>query len=504
MKKKEQKKRDFSNFLDENKIIIILFLASTAFFLYQHAASFSWDFSVFVMNAKYWFAGGTYFEPFRTPIMPLLLTVFAIFGWAASEYIYIVIISAFFAYSSVKLADSMKINKNLFYILLLNPYLLRLGLANGTEMLSIAFLMLFIANIVSKKDSGHWLGLACLSRYNIVFFLPLIVLHKNIRKIIKNCIFFAIPFIPWFAYNYYKFGNIFMSIADSYANNIALRDYIHQSFNFLHLKMALNFLIPLVIGGIIYAIYLIIIDLRKNKTLKGAVKTVFDSRVGEIIMLVLFFATIYQYAGIPIKDVRYLFNLVLPAAYFSVLAINYVASKTSLKRIKLAFAIGAILLTLAAIPSITEYEKKNVYFDAIDKIESFGIGDCGLMSNAWVFLSYLGKTSVSTPWDRLVQHYIDRGHNLVFFYRTPEPEYSRNSTFMHLFPVIYENDKYIIIGNRTKCAPVQPVESTFLGAVNETVSLLYNRSIDTDACNVMFKGNTGRRICNLANLRWKN
>ena len=295
-----------------------------------------------------------------------------------------------------------------------------------------------------------------------------------------------------------------MSIADSYANNIALRDYIHQSFNFLHLKMALNFLIPLVIGGIIYAIYLIIIDLRKNKTLKGAVKTVFDSRVGEIIMLVLFFATIYQYAGIPIKDVRYLFNLVLPAAYFSVLAINYVASKTSLKRIKLAFAIGAILLTLAAIPSITEYEKKNVYFDAIDKIESFGIGDCGLMSNAWVFLSYLGKTSVSTPLDRLVQHYIDRGHNLVFFYRTPEPEYSRNSTFMHLFPVIYENDKYIIIGNRTKCAPVQPVESTFLGAVNETVSLLYNRSIDTDACNVMFKGNTGRRICNLANLRWKN
>ena len=43
------------------KIILALFLVSTSYFVFQNLSGISWDFSVYVMNAKHWFSGGNYF-----------------------------------------------------------------------------------------------------------------------------------------------------------------------------------------------------------------------------------------------------------------------------------------------------------------------------------------------------------------------------------------------------------------------------------------------------------
>lgn len=496
-------KSGIKKWVKENKIVLALFLVSTLFFLYQHYISFSWDFAVYVMNAKYWFAGGSYFEPLRPPLMPFILSILSVFGWIAAEYIYLILVSALFAYSSVKLAESLKMDKNIFYLLSLNVYVLMVGLINGTELLSLALFELFTAALISKKCSGHWLGLACLSRYNIVSFLPLLVFHKSIRKIIKNAVLFSIPFIPWFIYNYAKFGNIFMSIADIYANNIKFRGYIQQPFDFAHVSMVANFLMLFLAAGLIYVIYLLLSDLCKAKSFRKLAGFIFEKRKAEIIMVVVFFGTLYGYSGIPIKGYRYLFNLTMPVVYFSITGINYISSKSRIPKLKFALVSAVVLLNIVSVPSLLEmHSKPDIYADSIERMESLGINDCALKSNAWVFLNYLGRTSHDYPWDRLVGHYIDEGYYILLFYRIGEPVYSRNSTFVHSFPVVYENEEYIILGNTSKCAPITTVDTTYVAAVNRTVTLLYNTTSETDACNLLFEGKFARKLCNAVNFKW--
>lgn len=506
MKKKEKKKEKskISQFVKANKIILIIFVLSTAFFLYQHYIAFSWDFTVYVSNAKYWFADGGYFESLRPPLMPFILSIFAIFGWAASEYLYIIFVSALFAYSSVKLAESLKLNKAVFYVLSLNSYVLGIGLINGTELLSLAFFELFIASLISKKTSGHWLGFACLSRYNLVFFLPFLIFHKGIKKIIKNGVLFALPFIPWFVYNYVKFGNIFMSIADIYANNVKFRWYIQQPFNPSHVGMVINFMLPFFAVGFIYAVYLVADDFYKNRTFKGFLSVIFEKRILEILMLVVFFGILISYNSIPIKDFRYLFVITMPVVYLSIIGIEYISSRSRIPRIKFALVAALVLMNIASVPALLkDYEKKDVYLDSIERMESLGINNCALMSNAWALLNYLGRTSDVSPWDRLIGYSIDKGYYILLFYRIREPEYSKNTTFLHSFPVVDENKDYIILGNTTRCVPITKVDNTYVAAVNQTLYLLYNESTDIDACNILFGGNITRKLCNLVNLRWK-
>lgn len=507
MKKEEKIGSQIKGCLKQNKAVIIIFILATIFFLYQRSVSFSWDFTVYVSNAKYWFADGMYFEPLRPPLMPFILSMLSFLGWYAAEYIYIILISALFAYSTAKLADSLNINRALFYILSLNPYVLRLGLINGTELLSLAFFELFVAYLISKKDSGFWLGLACLSRYNLVIFLPLLILHKNIKKIVKNGILFSIPFIPWFAYNYHKFGNIFMSIADIYANNVKFRSYIQQSFNFSHVGMVINFMLPFFIIGLVYAVYNVIISFSKIKSFKSFSEVIFRKRTAEIIMIIIFLGVLNGYNNIAIKDVRYLFTLTMPAVYFAILGINYISKKSSLKNIRYVLAGALVILTVISIPPLLQhYHKEDVYVNSIKKMEELGVNECALKSNAWVLLNYLGRTSHDYPWDRLVGHYIDEGYYILLFYQIGEPVYSRNQTFVHSFPVAYESEDYILLGNSSpeECKKITKVDTTYVASVNRTVTLLYNNSIDTDACRLLFEGNITRRVCNLVNLRWQN
>ncbi len=493
-------------FASENRLFLALFAISTAIFLYQHYQAFSWDFTVYVSNAKYWFDGGMYFEPLRPPMMPVILTVFSVFGWLASEYLFIIFASALFAYSTAKLANSLKLDKNIFYILSLNVYVLGVGLVNGTELLSVAFLELFIAALLSGKDSGYWLGFACLSRYNFVSLLPLLIFHKSIKPIIKNGIYFAIPFIPWFAYNYFKFGNIFMSIADIYANNVKFRAYIDQPFVFSHVAMAVNFLLPFMILGLAYVLFCIARDASKIRSFKDSVSLAFEKRAGEIIMIILLASTLYGYNNIPIKGFRYLFAITIPAVYFSAVCIEKIPLLIKRQKpaaIKLWLAVLIAMLSLSALPSVFQHESREPYEDAISRMEMLGIGNCALKSNAWVLLNYLGRTSHDYPWQNLAGYYIDNGYYILLFYNIGEPEYCRNSTFLHSLPVVYENEKYIILGEKGKCAPITKVDNTYVQAVNMTTTLLYNSSTDTDACNLMFEGKITNKICNLVNLRWK-
>ena len=93
----------------KNKFIIFLYLASTAFFIYQHTTGLSWDFSVHALNAKYIFDSGYYFEWNRPPLPTFLIGIFSAFGWKAAEYLFIIAVSTLLFFSSLFFADIFKI-----------------------------------------------------------------------------------------------------------------------------------------------------------------------------------------------------------------------------------------------------------------------------------------------------------------------------------------------------------------------------------------------------------
>ena len=89
--------------IKNNFLIVILFIISTSFFIFQHYNMLSWDFSSYVLNAKYLFYNGTYFEVYRAPMASFLLGFFLLFN-NLSEYLYIIFVSSLFFYANIKLS----------------------------------------------------------------------------------------------------------------------------------------------------------------------------------------------------------------------------------------------------------------------------------------------------------------------------------------------------------------------------------------------------------------
>src|SRR3989338_4415876 len=93
------------NFFVENKLVSIMFFLSTLFYIYQHYSYLSWDFSAYVLNSRYLFSDGNYFESQRPPLAALIIGTFIFLGKGA-EYLYIIMVSSLFLYASMKSADS--------------------------------------------------------------------------------------------------------------------------------------------------------------------------------------------------------------------------------------------------------------------------------------------------------------------------------------------------------------------------------------------------------------
>ena len=220
------------NILKE-KYIYIIYLLITIFFIYQYSLGVGWDFITYILNAKYLFSNGIYFEWFRPPLTPFLIGVFSIFTWGLAPYTYIILVTTVHFFSSLKFADKFNLNKNLYYVLSLSPFLLINGLTEGTELLSLSLLQLFLA-YYNRKGSSIFLSLAFLIRYPNIIFLPLILFKKNLKKILFDLFILILIMSPWLLYNYHFTGNALTSIVDSYALNVKFRlEYILFNFDII-------------------------------------------------------------------------------------------------------------------------------------------------------------------------------------------------------------------------------------------------------------------------------
>ena len=124
------------------------------------------------------------------------------------------------------------------------------------------------------------------------------------------------------------------------------------------------------------------------------------------------------------------------------------------------------------------------------------------MTNAWSLINYLGMPAEPFPRKELVQHSIDEGNFILFFYSIGEPDWAQNRTFMEQYKTVYESKEFIILGNASRCMPQEKVNQTYLSMLHDKIFLVYNVSINTNPCFVMFSGNSFlESSCNFVNMK---
>lgn len=446
------------NFLKE-KYIYIIYLLITTFFIYQHTLGLGWDFISYILNAKYFFSNGIYFEWFRPPLTSFLIGIFSIFTWKFASYLYIILVTTIHFFSSLKFAKKFNIDPNIYYIISLSPFFLISGLIEGTEILSLSLLQLFLA-YYNNKGSSAFLSLSFLIRYPSIIFLPLILFKKNIKKILFDLFIFVLILTPWLVYNYYFTGNALTSIVDSYALNVKFRlEYIPFNFDVTYLIFIGNYLL---IFTLLYFV----------KSFKKIDKN-------DLIIVIFFILFVISYIRTPFKIIRYLFPILIPLNYFSA---KYLIN------LKNKFKIVFVLLTLSIVISISSFglnkdiETFNSENRAINNLDN-----CSLMSNKWITMNYLNIVTLPAPRQELLQYYTNQGNRILIFYSADEPEYGKNITFLESFNVINKTESYILLGDKQICAqPLEKFELNYLKSLNQTIYLLRNETIDISNCAILF------------------
>ena len=387
---------NLKDFCKNNKALLLIFFLSTFLFLYQHFSILSWDFSSYVLNGRYLFFNGSYYETFRPPTTPILLGILGIFG-LLGEYLYIILVSTLFFYSSLKISQVIfkkeienGIKKEtiwiIFYFFSLGIFTLHEGLFQGTEMLALAFLELAIANMFLGKTSGLYLSLAFLTRYNFIIFFPLVFLNKNYKRILINIFTFIVPVFIWFLFNYIYFGNWFTGLSDSYANNVLFRSSISTPFSFHDLFFVIGIFLVFFVIGLILFVYKATLSKRNF---------LFSCYI-DLFFFFMFIFVLIDYSKIPLKNARYLFNLVLPIAYFSTRGL---ISLMNIKSFKLSYlfkwlrVVLVLVFIVVFLITFSYFEKDKYYqeqfYSAAKDIKNLGLERCEILSPFWVPMNYL-------------------------------------------------------------------------------------------------------------------
>jgi len=458
------KMKKILEFLKKNYLISILFFLSTIFFLFQHFSYLGWDFSAYVINAKYLFVDNHYFEVYRAPMVSFIIGIFSFLG-KFSEYVFILIVSSLFFVSSIKLSDVLhknyfykfKIDKKLFrflfYFFNLNIFVFTFGIIEGTELLALSFFQLFIYTLISKKVSGHYLALAVLTRYNFLMFIPFLFFSKDIKKIFKNFITFVIVLFPWLLFNFLKWGNWFTSIADSYYLNVISRQTIAQVFNFSSLFFVINFFLPFFLLGIY--VFFKKVYLKKFKFLKY-----------DFLFILIFVFLLIDVITTPFKIKRYLFNFVLPITYFSISGITFIINKfkkkdSFLKILKIILLIFFVLMFIFMICQVYKMRKGDEIFSESSKtIKELNLENCKIVSPHWVPVNYYSKNVYFLD---EINSSLKRNEIVLIFYNNPTFDDKFTKKDLEKYSYLFKNNNYLLISGKNvtnkNCAKVKDYDS---------------------------------------------
>ncbi len=451
--------------IKENPYLLGLFFISTAFLLYQHNVQIKWDFSAYILNAKYLFYNGNYFEVYRAPMTSIFLGIFLIFGKFIAGYILIIFTSTLFFIGNIHLSkyisekfnhENFRLFQFLFYFFSLSIFVLKYATQGGSEMLGLAFFQIFILFLLKGRLSGHILALAFLTRYNFLLFFPLLLINRSIKKIIKNVSLFCIVIFPWFLYNYLKFGNYFASFIDSYAFNVLNRQSVSQPFQIIVVLKMINWFLPIFLIGLIYTFYLI-----KKSDYKWNEK----SKI-IILFLIIFIGTIFDFYSTPFKIERYLYNLSLPLAFFSTLGSIVILKYLKIKDKHIIIICIILMLIFSGFLAYKEYESKEYFtkfHNAVSEIERLNLQECKIFSPHWMLINLY--TENTYPLKEPIKNHYDRGEIVLLFQNEMTIDDGYSLFELELYNKISQTKDFILIAkhdtNSTSCIKKSIYDQTY-------------------------------------------
>lgn len=503
----------------ENKYLLIVFLITTIFIIVHRFLVYSWDYSVYVLNAKYFFNNGLFFEILRPPLVSFIIGILGnIFGYFLADILFIILVSSLFLWAVYLLTKELNINTVFFYVLFLTPTTLAYGLFAGTELLFLTLILFAIYFLIKDNYwAGALLGLSALTRYTGIVLGALVLFLKSTKKKIIATILFVLVFVPWFIFNKINYGNFFTSIADQFYQNITYRLDIVQAPQIGHILFQISAILAIIF--IICLIYLIIKSFKK-KIKFDIFKKIEPKHKKAILIVILISAyTLYSYLTTPLKDQRYLFILVLFFASFFYCFFLLFYSNLSVKArkkiskninlISIIILIVTILATMLFLKKAVNYTNdKDFFYKTIEVYEDQGLPNCNVYSNYWVFVNeyYQSKTpraeTLCLPVNYANRKYVWEENSSIIIYKF---DYDRNilnnSLEYYGSKIVYEDEIMIIIDNGCKSETDKKIGAvSFVSQIDKAMLENFDYGINTNPCNIIFnKHKFFEKCCNFIN-----
>ncbi len=428
--------------------------------LVTHFAWLSWDFSAFILNARYLFAGGRYYEPFRPPLVPVLLAPEAVIGPAA-HVLYIAGVSLLLFYSAARLSRAAFRDRRfrgaldrrsmalVVLVFLLNGFASGYAFSSGSELLWTAFACLFLADLLRGRTSGHWLGLAFLTRANTLAFAPMLLLARP-RTILKNVGLFAAVSAPWLLWMELRYHNPLAGVADAVIMNILSGRRAAKPVAISHFLLVGGWGLPLAVAGLAVAAVVAAQSARARRSLASP-------RIAVPAVFAIFAAiAVRQFTAIPFRTVRYLYPFVIPVAFFAALGAAWLLDRARLDPAFWRPALAAVfLVTMVGVAARARAERRgdDAFYAAAGDMDALGLSRGRVLSHYWVPMHYLRGNAYPLLPDDLGEA-IDRGEVVLVFkrpYLAPDPDYPEER--LAGLPRLLETKDYVFLGRRGAAQP---------------------------------------------------
>jgi hypothetical protein len=418
-------------------LVLLTFLISTGLIFFQHSQGWSWDFNVYSLIGSYIFHDGIYMEWLRPPLASTLMGLLQyLTPRKIAEYIFIAINSSAFLLASRELAESFEVDFKSFYVFLLTPAAIFFATMAGTEMLTMAFVMMFLAEF-ERPRSGIWLGLSFLTRYNFAVIIPLVLLQRKPEKIVKTGLISGLTLMPWLAYNFFMTGNPLTSFGNFLMLNVFLR-YAATPLDPQNL-----FIITLPAAAVLMAY------------LKPEIREKVDLTRQDSLMLGFAALTGLSYFTADYRSLRYLYPMILPVAFYAARARRHIDSE------RILYAFVAVNLIGGAIwVSQADLTPSGKYMEAADAVE-----ECMAESESWVMTNYAGAPTKPVSSTEITFQRLEEGYRSISF---KSDEYRNISA-----PVIYETERFTIYGYQGLCKKPVKADETYLSGFNQRTGLNY-------------------------------
>ncbi len=355
-----------------------------------------------------------YFDQVWEHLSSAIMALFVIgFGANALSTYLVFLIVLLFAASYVA-AEKISVDPLVLTSLMVGPYVVMITIFyNGAEILALGFALLFVGYSVCRRyAAGAYLGLLGLARYDALIVAPLALLVGDRKKVLETIVVAAVVTLPWLVFNLALFGNplqgYFTDLAEAQPQHLGPVAFLAMVKSIVWYPLIL-----LAIAGAVLA-YLNRKEVGKSsRRLSRTLKSVLRGQRARVLLVLLVFSLIgfsftYNNAqgAIRLGYLVYLSVALIAAVALSMLEGRLVknARRKEARVIPYMVFIVSLVLLLGVYSGWSAIHfnvlgslgfRYPAFAGAVAALQSQGLANCSVVSNAWPYLNFYNVTTYS-------------------------------------------------------------------------------------------------------------